>query len=64
MSRIDRWQKPIDDFDGLRTGDIVKVAMGGGTEKGRIVSRQKDYVIVSVGRKTIAVWDARSILRV
>ena len=64
MPRIDRWQKPIDDFDGLRTGDIVKVAMGGGTEKGRIVSRQKDYVIVSVGRKTIAVWDARSILRV
>jgi hypothetical protein len=64
MPRIDRWQKPIDDFDGLRTGDIVKVAMGGGTEKGRIVSRQKDYVTVSVGRKTIAVWDARSILRV
>jgi len=64
MPRIDRWQKPIDDFDGLRTGDIVKVAMGGGTEKGRIVSRQKDYVTVSVGRKTIAVWDARSILRI
>jgi len=64
MPRIDRWQKPIDDFDGLRTGDIVKVAMGGGTEKGRIISRQKDYVTVSVGRKTIAVWDARSILRV
>ena len=63
MQRISRWQKDPSDFDGIRTGDIVKVAMGGGTEKGKVVSRQKDHVTVSLGKRTIAVWDARSIIR-
>ena len=59
--RIDRWQKDPSDFDGIRTGDVVKVQMGGGMEKGKVMSRSKDHVTVSFGKRTIAVWDARSL---
>jgi len=63
MQRIGRWTKPAGDFDGIRTGDVVKVQMGGGTERGKVISRQKDHVTISMGKRTIAVWDARSIIR-
>jgi sRNA-binding protein len=63
MPRIDRWQKDPADFDGIRTGDVVKVQMGAGTERGKVVSRSKDRVNVSLGKRTISVWDARSIIR-
>ena len=59
---IDRWLKDGSNFDGIRTGDMVKVAMGAGWEKGKVISRRKDHITVNIGRKTIAVWDARNIM--
>ena len=59
---INRWQKAIDDFDGIRTGDVVKVAMGAGWERGKVLSKRKDHVTVNIGRKSVAVWDARNIV--
>jgi hypothetical protein len=61
--RIDRWQKDSTNFDGIRTGDVVKIQMGGGTERGKVVSRSKDHITVSLGKRTIAVWDSRSIIK-
>ena len=62
VPRIDRWQKAVDDFDGIRTGDVVKIAMGAGWEKGKVLSKRKDHVTVNIGRKSVAVWDARNIV--
>jgi len=58
---VNRWQRRIDDFDGIRTGDIVKVQMGGGMEKAKVISRNHDHITVGFGKRTIAVWDARSL---
>ena len=62
MPKLDRWKKDGLNFDGFRNGDIVKIQMGGGTERGRVVSRRKDHITVELGKRTIAVWDARSVV--
>lgn len=61
VPRIDRWSKDPSNFDGIRNGDSVRIQMGGGMEKGKVISRRSDHITVSLGKRAIAVWDARSI---
>lgn len=61
MPSIDRWLKDPGNFDGIRNGDAVKIQMGGGMERGKVISRRSDHITVSLGKRAIAVWDARNI---
>lgn len=45
----------------IRNGDPCKVFMGAGWEKGRLVSKAKDRVIVELKNRTVCVYDARNI---
>jgi hypothetical protein len=62
MPRVDRWLKDPSNFDGIRNGDSVRIQMGGGMEKGKVISRRSDHITVGLGKRAVAVWDARSIV--
>lgn len=62
MPRLSRkWERRIDDFSHVRVGDTVKVQMGAGTERGVITNRFKDHMLVRMGKRSVAVWDARNV---
>lgn len=64
MPRLNRkWERRIDDFSHVRVGDTVKVQMGAGMERGTVSNRFKDHMLVRMGKRVIAVWDARNIER-
>jgi uncharacterized Fe-S cluster-containing radical SAM superfamily enzyme len=62
-----RLQRDPADFSHIRTGDRVRVFMGAGWLKGRMIHRVKNrYLSVNLDgqKKSVACWDARNIEKI